>query len=460
MLRVGLGLLKNEEEHEEHLREVLSILKESEFYAKLSKCSFYRRSTKFLGFVVTADGVSMDPDKVAAIENWPLPEDASQLRSFLGLCNHCKRFIAGYSTKISALTELTKANAEFNLEEKHEGLQAFAWLKTAITSAPILAAPDFNAPFFLVSDASGFGIGAVPQQKDPERSGVKRPLAYHSARLSDAEKNYPVGEQELFAVISALKKWRCYLEGSKRGVTIITDHLPNTFLDTKSTEQFSRRQARWQIELSRFDLKWVYEKGQSNAADPLSRCPALLCVNALPSTYDAGTHRVIPVWNTAAKVSSGNKSVFWGPPTSRDKERSVYEDGGPALLAAVAGFDVPDSVNDIVSDIAEWCATHKDSQPDMKPTSFTFRDRLWRYGELIVVPEDSALRHRCITINHDVPIAGHPGRNTTLELVQAPILVAYYQKRCKFLRRLMCILSSQQGAIHETCQSFATSAST
>ena len=145
-----------------------------------------------------------------------------------------------------------------------------------MTSAPILAVPNFEAPFTVVTDASGFVIGAVLMQEDA--SATKRPIAFHSARLSDAKRNYPVGEQELLAVISALRKWRCYLEGAKGGVTIVTDHLPNAFLDTKSAEQLSRRQVGWQLELSRINPNWVYERGQTHAADPLSRCPELLCV--------------------------------------------------------------------------------------------------------------------------------------------------------------------------------------
>jgi len=124
-------------------------------------------------------------------------------------------------------------------------LEAFAWLKTAITKAPVLATPDYEAPFIVVTDASGFGIGATLMQNDPCNSGnPRRQLAFHSAKLSSADRNYPVGEQELLAVIGALNKRRCYLEGAKGGVTNVTDHLPKTFPDTNSAEQFSRRQAR------------------------------------------------------------------------------------------------------------------------------------------------------------------------------------------------------------------------
>lgn len=411
-------------EHQTHLRTVLSLLKENQFYAKLSKCSFYQTSTKFLGYVVDQEGIKMDPDKVTAVLNWPLPKNASELRSFLGLCNHYKRFIGGYSTKIAALSELTQANCQFNLPENSPALQAFEWLKQAITSAPILAVPNFEAPFIVVTDASSFGIGAVlMQQADASDPATRRPIAFHSARLSDAERNYPVGEQELLAVISALRKWRCYLEGAKGGVTIITDHLPNTFLNTKSAEQLSRRQVRWQLELSRINPAWVYEKGQTNAADPLSRCPELLCVSA-PQGVNPCAHKSIPTPVRNAAVPTGrHKPLSSGPNNSRKELPSLQgSELGPAVLAPVA-HPVPEEAIDIVAllgDIAEWYENDSQSEYDKMRDSrlYTFRDGLWRYGELIFVPEVYELRKRCIAINHDLPSAGHPGRNNTLELVQ------------------------------------------
>jgi hypothetical protein len=249
---------KSDAEHQQHLREVLQTFHENRFYCKMSKCSFFQSQTKFLGFVVDGQGIKMDPTKVSAILEWPVPQNASELRSFLGLANHYKRFMEGYSTKVAALKELTKLGSTFDLADNKPAMGAFNWLKKTIITAPVLAVPNFDAPFLVVADASGIGVGAVLMQNDICKPGnPRRPLAYHSARLSDAEKNYPVGEQELLAVVSACKKWRCYLEGAKGGVTIVTNHLLNTFLDTKSAEQFSRRQVRWQIELSRISPKWV-----------------------------------------------------------------------------------------------------------------------------------------------------------------------------------------------------------
>ena len=110
------------------------------------------------------------------------------------------------------------------------------------------------------------GVGAVLQQE-------KRPIAYESARFSPAEKNYTIGEQELLAVIHALKKWRVYLEGGPHPVRLRTDHQPLTYLPTKGV--LGGRQVRWAEYLSRFDIEWEYIPGQRNIADALSRMPTL-----------------------------------------------------------------------------------------------------------------------------------------------------------------------------------------
>jgi hypothetical protein len=411
---------KTEADHHQHLRTVLSILKENRFYAKLSKCSFFQTETKFLGYMVDHEGIKMDPEKISDVTGWPLPKNVAELRSFLGLTNHYKRFLHNYSTKVAALSELTKPQNPFNLADNPPALEAFNWLKTAITTAPVLATPNFEAPFIVVTDASGFGVGATLMQNDSDITGnPRRPLAFHSARLSSAERNYPVGEQELLAVVSALKKWRCYLEGAKGGVTVVTDHLPNTFLNTKSAEQFSRRQVRWQIELSRINPKWVYEKGPTNVADPLSRCPELLHVvytQPNPCAHDVIS---LPVMGRASRKSDdlGNQSPSMGRANSPIKT-AAYAEVGPAFLAIIAKHPTPDGMQYLLLDIAEWYKSDTETEQDMCQTSFTYRDGLWHYGELIIVPNNDELRERCIALHHEVPSAGHPGRNITLELLQ------------------------------------------
>jgi len=148
-------------------------------------------------------------------------------------------------------------------------VQACENLKYSLSHAPVLALPNPVLPFEVVVDASGFGCGAVLLQN-------QRPVAFHSYKFSSAERNYGGGEQELLAVMSALRQWRCHLEGAKE-VVVVTDHKPNTYLDSKPSVQLSGRQVRWQEFLSRFDFKWEYGKGSANVADPISRCSSLMC---------------------------------------------------------------------------------------------------------------------------------------------------------------------------------------
>ena len=136
-------------------------------------------------------------------------------------------------------------------------------MKYALTYAPVLALPTFGEPFEVICDASIVGIGAILLQKG-------RPIAFESRKLSHAEKNYTTGEQELTAVVHALRTWRCYLEGAD--CVVVTDHNPLTYL--KSQQVLSRRQARWLEYLEQnFTYRWEYRPGRVNIADPLSRNP-------------------------------------------------------------------------------------------------------------------------------------------------------------------------------------------
>jgi hypothetical protein len=139
----------------------------------------------------------------------------------------------------------------------------FLALKHCLTNAPLLVCPDVKKPYEVVTDASTVGIGAVLLQDS-------RPIAFESRKLSDAEKNYHTTEQEMLAVVHALKTWRYYLEGAT--FTVVTDHVSNTFFDTQPS--LSRRQTRWSEFLQRFrPFQWSYKAGRTNIADPLSRYP-------------------------------------------------------------------------------------------------------------------------------------------------------------------------------------------
>jgi hypothetical protein len=254
-----LIMSKSPAEHIEHLRMVFEKLREYRLQAKLSKCKFLQEQIKYLGHLLSAQGVQPDPAKIQTLLDWAFPDSAVGMQQFLGLANYFRKFIPNYSRLAAPLYHLTKKSATFLKGE--EALLCFEAIKRKLVTPPLLSYPDPDLPYEVISDASISGCGAVLVQEN-------RPVAYFSSKFSSAERNYTTGEQELLGLIKALKEWRCYLEGCQ-GLTLITDHNPLTFFSVQPT--LSRRQARWSEFLSRFHFTVKYSPGASNPADPLSR---------------------------------------------------------------------------------------------------------------------------------------------------------------------------------------------
>ncbi|KAG2390376.1 uncharacterized protein HKW66_Vig0222180 [Vigna angularis] len=195
---------KSFEEHEDHLRTVLSVLREKELYAKRSKCQFWMKEIQFLGHVVSAGGIAVDPAKVKAVLDWESPRSVTEVRSFVGLAGYYRRFIEGFSKIVAPLTYLTRKDQPFAWTDRCE--ESFQELKKKLTSAPVLVIPDTAKPFEVYCDASYQGLGCVLMQE-------RKVVAYASRQLKIHEKNYPTHDLELAAVVFALKIWRHHLYG-------------------------------------------------------------------------------------------------------------------------------------------------------------------------------------------------------------------------------------------------------
>jgi transposase InsO family protein len=254
-----LCMSDSSEEHLAHLEQVLQLLRKHRLYAKLSKCDFFKEQIKYLGHILSKDGVRPDPDKVKSLLDWPSPTDAKGVQRFLGLANYFRKFIPNFSRVAAPLYHLTKKGASFQVGEEMQ--VCFRQIKQLLMSPPLLSYPDHDKPYELISDASITGCGAVLVQEG-------KPLAYFSSKFNPAERNYTTGEQEMLGLIKALREWRCYLEGCK-ALTLVTDHNPLTFFSTQPS--LSRRQARWLEFLSRFHYEVKYLPGEKNPADSLSR---------------------------------------------------------------------------------------------------------------------------------------------------------------------------------------------
>ncbi|GJZ13642.1 reverse transcriptase domain-containing protein [Tanacetum coccineum] len=250
---------KTQEEHVEHLRLVLELLKKEKLYAKFSKCEFWLREVQFLGHVINGNGIHVDPSKIEAVKNWKAPRTPTEVRSFLGLAGYYRRFIENFSKIAKSLTILTQKSKTFDWGEEQE--LAFQTLKDKLCNAPVLALPDGPEDFVVYCDASGIGLGCVLMQRG-------KVIAYASRQLKIHEKNYTTHDLELGAVVFALKIWRHYLYGIKSVIYMDHKSLQHIF----SQKELNMRQRRWIELFSDYDCEICYHLGKANVvADALSR---------------------------------------------------------------------------------------------------------------------------------------------------------------------------------------------
>ncbi|KAK3548969.1 hypothetical protein QTP70_022645, partial [Hemibagrus guttatus] len=196
------------EEHVCHVRTVLTRLLQNHLYVKGEKCKFHCIKITFLGYVISQQGVEMDQTKVRAVTEWPEPTTVRELQCFLGFAIFYQRFIRNYSSIAGPLTSLLKGKPR-RLVWNETAREAFVWLRTSFTTAPILCHPEPNLPFIVEVDASSSGIGAVLSQQrgTPEKL---HPCAFYSRKLTMAKANYDVGNRELLSIKASLEEWRMY----------------------------------------------------------------------------------------------------------------------------------------------------------------------------------------------------------------------------------------------------------
>ncbi|GJR62442.1 putative reverse transcriptase domain-containing protein [Tanacetum coccineum] len=212
----------NNQEHEEHLKLILEVLKKEELYAKFSKCEFWIPKVQFLGHVIDIQGIHVDPAKIKSIKDWASPKSPTEIRQFLGLAGYYRRFIEG---------------------------------------APILALPEGSEDFIAYCDASKKGLGTVLMQRE-------KVIAYASYQLKIHEKNYMTHDLELGAVVFAFKIWRHYLYGTK--CMVFTDY--KSLQHILNQKELNMRQRHWLKLLSDYDCEIRYHSGKANVvADALSK---------------------------------------------------------------------------------------------------------------------------------------------------------------------------------------------
>ncbi len=180
------------EEHLHHLEQIFDRLRRAGLKLKPQKCQFLRKEVPYLGYVVSAEGLATDPQKTEAIRKFPTPKNVTELRSFLGLSSYYRRFISGFSKLAHPLYDLLKKDIPFEWNASCQA--AFNQLRERLSSTPVLAHPDFSKAFYVETDASQLGLGAVLEQEQSD--GKLHPVAYASRTLQPSEKRYGITELE------------------------------------------------------------------------------------------------------------------------------------------------------------------------------------------------------------------------------------------------------------------------
>jgi RNase H-like domain found in reverse transcriptase/Reverse transcriptase (RNA-dependent DNA polymerase)/Integrase zinc binding domain/Chromo (CHRromatin Organisation MOdifier) domain/Retroviral aspartyl protease len=366
---------KTAEEHAKHLKIVLSILRKNQLYAKLSKCAFFQQKVKFLGHVISSEGISVDEDKIAAILRWPIPTNVSEVRSFLGLAGYYRKFVPGFSKVALPLTLLLHSENKF--EMKQPQLQAFRALKHLLSHTPVLTIADVNRPFVISTDASGYAIGAVLSQ---DKGQGLQPVAYMSQKLSPTASTWHVHQKELFAVIQAVKQWRHYLLGTSEPVVIETDHRSLEYIQTQP--HIPPMQVRWIEYLQQYNFVMRYKEGKSNVvADSLSRRSDHL--EPAPSRPVDRIDTIVSTQSTPLRPTPLQHEI--------DQLKTSY----------------------ITDEFTRQRILHPDQYPGFSVQHGLLYDPQGR----LIIPDDRALKTRILYELHDSDLAGHCGITKTEELV-------------------------------------------
>jgi hypothetical protein len=378
----------NPEDHEGHVKEVLQRLMNMQLFCKGSKCKFHQTTVEYLGIIVLDKGFSLDRLKIQAVQEWPTPTTIKQVQSFLGFANFVQCFVANFSQIARPLHNLVKKEVKWQWTDKEE--DAFRELQQAIVNAPVIVRADPSKPYFLETNASGAALGSVLSQR--QEDGRLHPIGYLSESFKGAEQNYNTHDKELLAIIRSFEHWRIYLEGTALPITVFTDHQNLEYW--KESRTFNCCHAQWHLLLAGFHFQIMYRPGkQSTKPDALSRCADHLDIppadqSMLPELVFANTALILPEKEIQSRI-----------------EKCLDQD-------------------ESLTGILEFFQHKSTAPPSVKQgfKDYEMEAGLLFYQGRILVPNVNKLREELLRIYHDSPMAGHPGRQQTLELLSQ----AYY----------------------------------
>ncbi|KAI0993916.1 hypothetical protein K3495_g14268, partial [Podosphaera aphanis] len=445
----------NIKEHRDHVRQVVSRLQEAGLQIDINKCEFETKRTKYLGLIITPEGIEMDKEKVKAITTWEPPSSVRELQRFLGFANFYRRFIKDFSKICRPLTELLQKDKPYIWGRPQQ--LAFSSLQSSFKSSPILAYYDYNKKTVLETDASDWASGGVLSQLNED--GLLRPVAYFSSKHTPAECNYEIYDKELLAIVKSLEEWRPELQGTSEPFDIKTDHKNLAYFMT--TKALSQRQVRWSEFLSQFNFRIIYRPGeQAVLPDALSRKsedrPKDITDERLqhrerillqPSLFDDATKNDI-----LSELNKDSEKEMKAAPIDMiipDVEKPIDTLITDAYLKSSIATAMINSLKN--KNCKRW---PKDLQKYLRTEMIDCKlvgNWIYRRDKLFLPPDDE-LKTQVLYRTHSTGPGGHPGRTKTLDLLTRSYWwpnmskdVANYVKSCEMCVRIKPSRLSPQG---------------
>ena len=436
----------NFDHHLANLEKVFIRFRQHNLKLKPRKCVLLQTKVKFLGKIVSEEGVAVNPDNVTAVKTWPIPRNTKEVETFLGFVNYHRDHIKDYAKMSSCLYKLTGKNA-FIWNPEHQ--EAFQQLQHALITAPVLAYPTPDDPFILDTDASDHSIGSELLQI---QDGVEKVISYGSFVLTPEQRRYCTTRKELLAVVKFTRQFRHYLLG--RQFTLRTDHNSLTWLTR--FKLIEGQLARWLEELSQYNMIIVHRPGNKHSnADGLSRrgddidpCNcyhAGATLESLPcggcnyctrahnhwSRFEEDVDDVVPL---AVRVIESFETfpTYWGPGMTKTELRDTQL-ADPDLAKVISWLE---SEKDPSNAILTLCG------PDVKyywihKNQLLLKDDVlfykWQFPSqdklLFVVP--TSLRRDVLNATHDSKSAGHLGFQKTLCRLKSSFIWRGMSKDCQ-----------------------------
>lgn len=451
-------------EHRKHVREVLTRLRKARLHVDMKKCEFETQEVKYLGLIVTTEGVKMDPAKIETIQSWPTPRTYKDVLVFLGFVNFYRKFIRDFGKIALPLTDMAKVkNKALALKQKPTFewsaacQRAFEELKRRAASDPIMQHFDPDKDSTVEVDSSDFVTAGILSQKDD--SGTLRPVAYFSKKMTPQECNYEIYDKELMAIIRAFEEWRPELATTdpSKPVHVLSDHRSLEYFMT--TKELNRRQARCSEFLSEFQFKIQYRPGkQGTKPDSLTRRTADLPDGVDDERMQHQQQVVLKPANLGEGVLRASRLQACMLLASRLDEASpdsvtpidtLTYDGDDFALAVIKALR--DDERTIPSKFRERARSLGVSLADC-----AFKDDRLYYREKLWVPQQDELILAITQEHHDSPSAGHPGREKTYELLRRQYYwpemqetVRRYTNSCQTCKRSKAFRQSYNGSLRQ-----------